>query len=183
MDEPLWGDFKSNSGNACSWSFEAVAKNAVVTVDTFREYFPNVQVGDIEPLQNVPSIDLAAAYTKWLRTWRQTTGEPLAFFHVDVLWGEVTPNAIKRIAMSVKESHVRFGIIYNGDAGDNSNQAWLDHAVSRYTSYEEQTQLEPDDAVFQSWNHYPSSVLPEEHPGTHTNLVLKYMLLRGLVRR
>jgi hypothetical protein len=50
MDEPLYFGHYSQQPGACQWPIQTVAQQAAATALAFKTVFPNVQIGDIEPL-------------------------------------------------------------------------------------------------------------------------------------
>jgi hypothetical protein len=68
---------------------------------------------------------------------------------------------------------MKFGVIFDGDPGDRSDSEWAAHTISRYHLVMSNQQTLPDDVVFQSWQKLPSHYLPDNAPGTLTNIVVK----------
>lgn len=50
MDEPLWYGHHFNGKNGCQWPMERVAQDMVSRIADIRAEFPNVQIGDVEPI-------------------------------------------------------------------------------------------------------------------------------------
>jgi hypothetical protein len=82
MDEPFYNGNISNGydpsyGNsACHWTPEKVASNALAHIALIRQVFPDVQVGDIEPLPilelGIP--DWPLRYRAWMDAWKAPPG-------------------------------------------------------------------------------------------------------------
>jgi hypothetical protein len=182
MDEPYWGGHVTQPKNACHLSAKEMATNVQVTVRAVQSIFPDARFGDTEPVQFRPGVNLPQEYAEWLDAWKSTMGTPMAFFHADVLWQDSPNPRIAALALMLRQNKIPFGLIYNGNTHDQSDDAWLGHARERFLSYETGHDPLPDQAVFESWNFYPSHVLPEEADDTHTHLVLQYLDHRGKFR-
>jgi hypothetical protein len=149
-----------------------------------RKYFPNAQIGDAEPVdQSRPWIDELAA---WADAYQQATGEKLAYMDADLNWQKASMQNLVPLSKALKARGIPLGIIYNADdrtSGhwwdannvSNSDIGWVRNAVSHYTEIENRIGVHPDHAVFVTWVHYPTRMLPETQPGTFTNLVFQYI--------
>jgi hypothetical protein len=179
MDEPYWGGHVTQPKNACHLTAKEMAANVRVTVRAVQSIFPDVRFGDTEPVQFRPGVDLPKEYAEWLDAWQSAIGTPMAFFHADVLWQDSPNPRIAALALMLRQKKIPFGLIYNGNSHDQSDDAWLRHARERFLNYETGQDPLPDQAVFESWNFYPSHVLPESGEDTHTHLVLQYLAHRG----
>jgi uncharacterized protein (TIGR03437 family) len=178
MDEPFYYGSVYTGQNACNWTPQYIAASAVQSIAQVRTVFPNVIIGDIEPVPAGTS-DWLSSYTAWLDAWEIAAGSPLAFFHCDVDWpGD--PNWIAdvnsmRQALAVRG--IAFGVIYNG-LGMTSDASWMSAAESHFIGYELQGGTIPDHAIFQTWEIYPTHVLPETDPDALTYLVDYYFRTR-----
>jgi hypothetical protein len=76
MDEPLYYQVEDPPAGGTSLSISQLAANVAENVTTAKAYFPNVQIGDAEP---VPGVDLDDI-TAWLAAYRAAVGEPISFF-------------------------------------------------------------------------------------------------------
>ncbi len=172
MDEPF---FYANlyGGNPCRWTVEQVAQGVVDFTKAIQEVFPDVIVGDIEPLLGgTAGVD---PYRQWLDGFRGFTGKSLPFFVLDLDWSAPDwPEAAKQLEDYCHKNGTEFGMIYNGNFSDVSDEAWLRHAEERFARYEGQYGGRPDIAVFQSWHDRPHFVLPETDPSKFTNLINRY---------
>jgi len=98
-------------------------------IAVMREVFPEVVVGDTEPLAGASS---PASYTGWLETFRRVNGYDLAFLHMDIDWGRPTwADEVKTIEDFGRRFGVPVGIIYTGNLQDASDEAWLSIAGER----------------------------------------------------
>ena len=177
MDEPLWYGHHFKGKNSCQWPMERVARDMVSRIADLREKFPNVQIGDVEPIGAVQPPDWIEEIAQWTQVYRQITGEKLGFFHADVVWTgpwQQQLGAVKRVA---HERGLKFGVIYDGGGTgkQESDALWTQEAVQRFHAVEANAATAPDDAVFQTWARWPHNMLPETQPGTMTNVVLQYI--------
>jgi len=178
MDEPFWnGNIRPPKGYTVVGPYE-MAKNAKITVDAVHSVFPKAQFGDTEPVQPTPGVDLVGKYALWLEAWRHEVGKPMAFFHLDVGWDDISNEEIAAIGNMCKSRNVPFGVIYNGRTHDENNRDWLKHAHDHFARYEVAGSLLPDQPVLQSWNFFPDRVLPESDPEAHTHQILQYVAHR-----
>ena len=105
-------------------------------------------------------------------------GVPLAFFHADVSWSTPSyPEKLAALHKLVASEHIAFGVIYNGNAEDLSDAAWLRSAESHMADVESAIGT-PDQVIFQSWNSYPKKLLPESAPDAFTHLIDLYFRAR-----
>jgi hypothetical protein len=86
MDEPLWYGHHFKGKNGCQWPMEKVAHDMVLRIADLRAQFPNVQIGDVEPVGTAQPPDWVAEIAQWTQVYRQVVGENLSFFHADVVW-------------------------------------------------------------------------------------------------
>jgi hypothetical protein len=161
MDEPLWFGHRSNGRNACHASIEEIARQTADAVGSLRRIFPTIKVGDIEPLGSPTAQDWLNDIAEWMRAYRNSVGEPMPFFHADVVWSGSWQQQLSELASSVRLSGTKFGIIYNGNDQDQSDEAWTRHAERHIAQVETGLALVPDQAILQSWMPRPIHMLPE----------------------
>jgi hypothetical protein len=172
LDEPLFFSAIYDGPNACRWDPEKVAAEVGEYVRVMREYFPEIVIGDTEPLAGAST---PQSYTSWLETFRQVNGYDLAFLHMDIDWGRPTwPSQVKTIEDFGRAFGVPVGIIYTGNFQDPSDEAWLSIAGERVLRYEDQTGGQPEHVLFQSWHDKPDFVLPESNPYTFSGFIRSY---------
>ncbi len=175
MDDPLWFAHQADGPTNCHSSIEETARQIAVNVRILRGIFPDIRIGDIEP------VALAKAPPDWIdeilqfaAAYQAATGTPLDFVHADVDWHGDWSGALPLLARRLRAGGIRFGIIYNGNEQDDSDIAWTTHAEQHFTAVEGPLGLEPDTAILQTWMRYPQHMLPEASAGTMTNLVVRY---------
>jgi hypothetical protein len=174
MDEPLWYGHRFSGPNACHASIADLVNEIASGVAALKRIFPDVEVGDIEPVGNPEATLWPEDIREWLKAYRDAVGQPLPFFHADIVWTGPWREQLPTLAAEIRASEARFGVIYNGDGQDQSDEAWTRHAAQRVEDVEENVGLVPDDAILQSWMPYPLHMLPETRQGTMTNLVNQY---------
>jgi hypothetical protein len=175
MDEPLYYGHLWNGGNAAHATIDSLAQQAASTVAAIQKSFPNVQFGDIEPVGGVPTDATGASWTAqiaaWLQAFRSATGQPLQFFDADVMWSNPSwLSDLENLAATLQKQSTRFGVIVDGP-GATSNVGWTNAALGNYLQVVAAPLLSLADIVIQTWNPYPTALLPETTPGTLTNLV------------
>lgn len=175
MDEPVYFGNFSQDKKAPHWSLEQVADNLAKQVAIVRKYYPDVKVGDIEPVAGTSSAAYLQALQRWPVVFERATGTPLRFFHGDVMWK--TPNAKKTLAQihkTMKSANVDFGIIYNAGIGAENDVEWTAAAERNFVEVESDSSEIPEHAVIQTWEYHPTHALPDGQAGTLTNLVNRY---------
>ena len=171
MDEPLL-EGKTASTVIPRATGGTTAEQVAHAVAVIRQYFPDTKIGDIEA---IPSLN-AAEVSQWITDYGNATNSPLDFFHFDVDWNQngYIPELLTAVGM-LQARGISYGMIFNGSATDTSNLAWTADAISHYTQIDAIQKLQPDAAVIQSWNAYPTRVLPDTTPGTLTSVLAAYL--------
>jgi hypothetical protein len=163
MDEPVGGAV------VCREDLSHAAQNAAQNLAEVKTIFPGIRVGDIESVGPTPD-----AAIKWAEAFRAATGEPLAFYHADVLWSASWQAPLEKLAAAIHEREIPFGVIYNGNNDDPSDEAWVANAEAHYRAVEADDKIAPDQVVFQSWVPHPTHLFPDTDPGAFSYLVLRY---------
>lgn len=172
FDEPYYYGHFYDGEQACNWTAEKIAQDIDSFIKGIRVVFPDVLFGDIEPLTGPAD---AKAYNAWLDTFREVNGYDLAFLHLDVDWSDTNwPQKVNAIEAHGQQIGVPIGVIFNGNAQDQTDEAWLSIAGERIKRYELEKDGDVDHIIFQSWNDKPDHVLPENEPYTYTGFVRTY---------
>jgi hypothetical protein len=173
MDEPLWFGHCSTELGALQTPIAAMAKDVANQVATIHHYFPNAQVGDIEPLPDAALPGYVTQVLEWMDAYKSAVGVPLAFSHWEFDWHNPASQAqLGQLFAGMRSNGIKFGIIYDGDPSDTAGPAWTTDA-ERFFAEEEKVMV-PDDAILQTWETQPDHALPETQPGTMTYLVNRY---------
>ncbi len=184
MDEPFWYGHKlSRKENpyAMEASIPDLAKNVAGQVAMIHRYFPNAQVGDIEPVVNPGRGDYDVQYPEkiigWANAFKAATGQPLAFFMADFAWGpnEKAPEPFAELSRLLRKNAIPVGVIYDAGEGMLTGKAWTSDTERHFVNVESDPSLIPDIALIQSWDAQPDHTLPETKPGTMTYLLDRYL--------
>ncbi|MEA2840912.1 MAG: hypothetical protein QOF41_2242 [Methylobacteriaceae bacterium] len=149
--------------HGCHLSKDEAAKDVGSVLTTYKTYFPDVRLGDIENLPGTATQPWMDDYFDWADAIQNVTGAPLAFFHMDVDWN--SPNwgdAIPAFVQRLNERGIPFGTIQNGTFGSQAN--WMASAMNNVLRYRSRGLPAPQHVIFQSWEAYPKTALPEDHP-------------------
>ncbi len=114
MDEPLFYGHFFNGRNACHASVATLARLTAEGAAEMRAVFPDVKIGDIEPMAAIAP----AAVAQWLAAYRAASGRPLAFYQFDVQWNLRWQQLAIAQARTVQLAGVAVGVIY--DAGPSA---------------------------------------------------------------
>ena len=178
MDEPTFFGTVYNGKNAFALSVDEMAQNAAANIKEMWTEFPDVQVGDIEPLvrtsaQGFDRDQLLQRYGEADDALGRALGRPLAFFQADIDWNDRDWPTFLSASKAMAGVHkLPFGVIYNGQ-GETGNLQWVDTARRR-TSQIEDAVGTPEIVVFQSWNPFPNKLLPETDADAMTSLIDDY---------
>lgn len=172
LDEPYYFAHFYDGPNACSWTAEEIAGQVDAYIRHMRTFFPDVRIGDTEPM---PYPVQADDYSAWLLTFREVAGYDLDFLHLDMDWSRTDwPEMADELEKFGTSIGVPVGIIYFGNHGDPDDEAWLSIAGERVKNYELVHGGTPAHVLFQSWNDKPDHALPESDPNTFTGFILRY---------
>jgi hypothetical protein len=174
MDEPLWFGHSYRGTHACQSSLSNLAQNIAQNVNQVKQIFPDVQIGDIEPILKSSEVDWVGTIVRWTAEYEKAIGRPLAFLHADIDWALEWRPDLSRLKRELGARGIKFGIIYNGNPGDPTDQDWTKAAEDHFDEVEGRLGIIPDHATLQTWMVHPSHMLPEDSPGTMTNLVGRY---------
>ncbi len=183
LDEPFFYGHLYAAPDACRRPVETIVREVAAFVQAIRDVYPDIVIGDIEPLAARFAIN---DYAKWLDTYHSVAGSDFAFFHVDMEWSRPgnwwhDVEAARQLETLARERGIDFGIIYDGDHSDTSDKEWLSHAEDRMARYEAQAGGRPDHVIFQSWHAHPNRLLPETDLYTFTHLINRYFRSRTVL--
>jgi hypothetical protein len=180
LDEPLYfGHFfdRDRERVGCRLPIERLAQDVATKLRQIRSVFPNARFGDVEPFPLVASKegDWISDLGKWLDVYRNAAGENLAFFRLDVAWNLDWRSSVPSLLRLLQSRNIPLQVIYNGSGLDRSDGDWIANAASHYQSFETASWPPPSVAMIQSWNRYPTRILPEIDPNTMVGLVNRYV--------
>jgi hypothetical protein len=177
MDEPVWwghvaGEL-SGGRRGCGYSIDDLSSKLAPQIEMLHRYFPNIRIGDIEPINTSPHatgmdpryIDNLTAFMDLLQ---KITGMKPAFLHADVAWKWEWRSEMEEMARQAHARGIRFGVICDGDPDAGGNEAWVRQALQRCQQVLADPSISPDDLIVQSWEPLPTKMLPETDPGALT---------------
>jgi hypothetical protein len=182
MDEPFSGGSLAIGPTACNWTPRQTAANALRSIAQVRTVFPDVIVGDIEPIPAAEApTDWLQRYSAWLDAWRDLSGAPFPFVHLDVNWSVNWLPDVQSMRRELASRRIPFGMIYNGFWEDITDADWVSDTIRHFVKYETQTGVTPDHVVFQTWDRHPTRALPETSRAAMTHEVDSYFRQRTRV--
>ena len=172
MDEPYFFGHFYDGSQACQWTDQRIALEIGKFIKAMRSVFPDVRVGDTEPLAGAAG---AAQYQAWIVAFHAVNGYNLDFLHMDVDWNRPDwPQEVKAIQEFGNVRGVPVGLIYTGNWSDANDEAWLSMAGERVKQYELEAAGKLEHILFQSWTDKPDRVLAESDPYTFTGFIRNY---------
>lgn len=184
MDEPLWFGhyFNGRRGGqpGCHSSVAEILELIKEPLAVYAEEFPGIVVGDTEPTDIAEQEHWKEDLSAWAGGFRQQTGRPLAFTHLDIPFNRPGEEGYAvefyRQVEKLKQQGLvgAIGIIYDGTPTDSSDEEWIRNAKGHIQLLEDKHALHPDQALIQSWQAFPQHVLPEASPGSLTGLINYY---------
>ena len=183
LDSPFANAIASGLEPNCGYTVAQAATELVTEIGIMRRAFPGVEIGLIEPATSY-SVgiypgntgdygDLVQLLDTFLATLAQAH-ERIDFFHADAPYDQTLANPygwqkIVALEQAVRSDGVRFGLIYNSEAGGQTgDQPFHDQTLAAFTGYQA-AGGNPDDLIVQSWMPYPSAMVPEDQANTFTN--------------
>jgi hypothetical protein len=117
-----------------------------------------------------------------VEAYRSVLGEDLAYFHLDLDFGQPDwASSAREIEAYLHSQGIEFGLFYRGEWNDSSDEEWLQTAEERIVEYEVKNGGQPEHVVFQSWHPHPEHLLPETDPGAFTYLINRYFRTRTIL--
>jgi hypothetical protein len=175
MDEPVWMGHVAKGVThpeipgavRCEDSVADLAGQIAPKVAILRQIFPNVKIGDIDPVHGkYPSeIDDLAAFAD---QFHRNTGVSLSFMHADVSWDSNWQPVLQTLAERMHRRGIRLGVICNGNPTERRNEVWISQALQRCRSMAADPKIKADELIVQSWHPAPTKMLPETDPGALT---------------
>jgi len=177
VDEPFYFGSVVPDPRSCHWTVAQVAQAVGQYAQLVRTVYPNVQIGDVEPISpGFYPTDPLTALSAWHDAYKTATGADFPFYVADIDFSNPAwPSLVKAIEGSTHLRGMQFGIIYIGDYGDVSDEEWASKAIARFETYQGSAGGNPDFVLFQSWLAHPLRCLPETDPTTFTGVVKTYV--------
>lgn len=177
MVGPLVDGHVSTGPGACHYPISDVAADAARSVAMMREIYPDLIVGEIEPVGGGPGFPTASQLGEWFTAFQRFSGKPVAFLHVDTVWGTPWHDDMRAIAKQATASGVAFGVIYKADPTELSDAAFASSTLESADLVEAVLGGPPQQVVFQSWEDYPRHALPDTDMTTLTGIARAYLRL------
>ncbi len=179
MDEPFAGASLYEGPTACHWTAEETANGVRYFMDSVHLAFPDIVIGDIEPIGLDPDVSV---YMNWVTAFRTVAGYDFPYLYLDIDWGRLDwPQVAKVLETFTRSRGIEFGIIYKGNWEDTPDANWIAAAEAHMARYEVEAGGRPDVAFFASWDDKPDHVLPETNASSFTHLIDYYFRNRTAV--
>lgn len=175
MDEPLYYGHVSNLKGTCHTPIADLAKDVALKVKQVQSVYPGVGFGDVEPM-GIPDANWLADLEQWFDAYQAATGQPLAFFRVDMQWnGPYWQGQMQQLGHLLQRKGIPLQVIYNGAGNAGSDETWIAQTIRHFEQYETNGLPHPDAVNFQCWTPNPTHNLPESDPRTLTGLIDQYV--------
>jgi hypothetical protein len=184
LDGPVWFGHFGTGPRECGFDIRQVAERVSQTIRAYMDRFPALTIGDVEgfpALTQQPG--WADAYETFLASVATRVGRPIIFLQTDDNWR--VPDIDKTIADMASFAHghgLKFGVIYDGDDLDATDEAWVDSAIQHFTRLESLGGVVPDQPVFATWTRRPTNILPETDPAAFSHIIEVYQRTRVHLR-
>jgi hypothetical protein len=175
FDEPLFYGHTYSGQNACHAAIVNIAQDIAEKVKQIKGVFPRVKFGDAEPLMAFPETSWETVLREWLHAYRESTGEPLAFFSIEIDNSADFRNRLTVLLRLLNQEHVPLAVIYNGADGADTDEEWAKGTMLKYNEVEYSARVRPNIVSFQTWVQHPSRILPENDPVSLTGIVRQYI--------
>lgn len=180
IDESLYYGHYWGGTNACHSSIADIAKETAEKIRRVRAVFPQVQFGDVEPVQGFPKATWLADLQTWFDAFHTDTGQRLAYFRFELIFTQPWQQYITPLTQLLRREGIPLQVIYDSnfdDAGASDERA-IAGTIANFKAYESGGRAPPDAAAIQFWSKYPSHALPETDPRAATYLINQYVKWR-----
>jgi len=171
---PVYFGHASNQPGACRLPIDTLTADAASSAKVFQRLFPDVRIVEDEPISNFQNADWIEQIGQFQTAFQRAYGRPIRAVRLDIAWWEPWEARALAITRYLRQIGKPVGVIYNGNEGDASDADWLNNARRHYRAYEHLVGGAPAQAVFESWVHHPTHLLPEHSPSAFTNLIIEY---------
>ena len=160
-DEPLF----YGSTVTDTYTMAEVASQVAASASAVRAIFPDVQIGDIEPVDI--AMDSPATLQAWFAAYAKASGTQFTSFLADTNTEPLNwqSNLANTIAVA-HEDGIPVGEIIVANGAAPNNAAWAATAVANALEMLSDPSLRPNYLDVQSWQIYPSESADPTAPGT-----------------
>lgn len=168
MDEPLFFAHYNDTGKTyIGWSVEEICENMTSSLSEVLRIYPEIKIGDIEPIAKIKDDDLA----RLLTCYEEKMGRKLDFFHADVAWQDpASIDTSKHYQRLLASRQVRYGIIFNSSNYNADDNGWIESSRVNFDKYIAAGGT-MDDVIFQSWNRSPRFIAPRAGGKSHSDMI------------
>jgi hypothetical protein len=186
MDEPLFFGHDYSGRNACHFSIPQLADTVADNVKMIRSYYPNIQFVLSEPIQSLQGGP--DELKSFLAAYKARLGELPLTVRFDIAWNQSDKwhrdwhQDVPRFIQMLNSEHIGYSIIF--DAGRvngrpaRTDAAWVASAKANVDDWATLVRQKPVEIVIQTWDPYPSHILPEDDSSTMTGF-LKWFIERS----
>ncbi len=175
MVGPLVGGHSLTQAAFCHLPIETVAIDAAHTVALIRDIFPDIIVGEIEPVGHGPNFLDWHDLDPWFAAWQKASGKPLAFLHIDVSWTLPWREDLLHFAERAQAHNISFGVILDGGPYELSDKAYSTEVADHVEEIDALLGPMLQQVNFQSWQIYPRRALPESDSSSLTGEILDFL--------
>ncbi|MBV8749934.1 MAG: hypothetical protein JO103_09490 [Candidatus Eremiobacteraeota bacterium] len=179
VDEALWFGRYYGGARACRSAIDALAKDVAANFKAYQAVFPDVRLGDTEPLGPPPGGDptgrWATSTQAWIDALQTESGAKLAFIHEDITdWNRPLASYLPAVAQLVHNDGIPFAPIIIAASPNGPDDAWVRSAERSIALLQASGSWPPDQLIFATWHAYPTHNLPETSPSAFTHLIFSY---------
>jgi hypothetical protein len=180
IDEPIWFGSYSHDSRSCHLSILNLVERVAENITEFLKIYPDVSIVQVEPIPGLTSHqDWEADVTLFKHSLEATLGKAPTTLQLDINWNDPAwPEALRHVRAFTLATQLKLGLIYNGTGMDYSDTDWIANAVQNFDRVEDDLLIIPDQAIFASWDPFPTHLLPESDPLAQTYLIDRYLLPR-----
>ena len=178
LDEPLYFAHYMNGPSAVNYNLDVLASKISDSLKIVYAYYPNVIVGEIEPIGAFKHLTMTEKYNlfnNWFVAFNNKNDKPLKFLHDDVSWRDDWENEITLLHQLTKKNNLENGIIFNSAYQWYNSELWMKSARHNIDKVLSKDSLIPNVAVLQSWNKSPEIIADDNNISAHSSLVLYFI--------
>jgi hypothetical protein len=174
MDEPLTFGHEYRGRRACRYTIAETATGAAAMAATVAAVFPDVKLCDVEAVDHFQGEDWLLRFENWLDEFQKAAGRAFSCFQADPWWDGPWRDRTPLVMRSVGKRSIEYGVLFTAGANPTSDREWIERAQGHINEFRSVISAKPGQAVFTSWQKYPSRVLPDTEPTTLTYLIAWY---------